>query len=69
VIGIAAGDTLNVRNGPSAANGVTIQLPNGYGGITVVDSPVMNNGTEWVNIRFRDGSGWVNRQYLRANSE
>jgi hypothetical protein len=69
VIGIAAGDTLNVRNGPSAANGVTIQLPNGYGGITVVDSPVMNNGTEWVNIRFRDGSGWVNRQYLRADSE
>ena len=69
VVGIAAGDTLNVRNGPSAANGVTIQLPNGYGGITLIGSPVMNDSTEWVNVRFRGGSGWVNRQYLRANSE
>jgi hypothetical protein len=69
VVGIAAGDTLNVRNGPSAANGVTIQLPNGYGGITIIGSPVMNDSTEWVNTRFRDGSGWVNSQYLRVDSE
>jgi len=69
VVGIAAGDTLNIRNGPSTANSVTVQLPNGYGGINVIGSPVMNDSTEWVNIRFRDGSGWVNRQYLRADSE
>jgi len=67
VVGVAAGDTLNVHSGAASSNSITARLPNGYSGITIIGASVMNNTTEWVNISFRDGSGWVNKVYLKAD--
>ena len=66
VIGIAKGDTLNVRSGPGANNKITAQLPAGFTGIRVVGQPVMNGSTEWVSITFGDRAGWVTKQYLQS---
>ena len=66
VVGVARGDTLNVRNGPSAKHGITAKLPNGYTKIRIVGAPVMNDTTEWVKISFGAQSGWVGKQYLEA---
>jgi hypothetical protein len=65
VVGIAKGDTLNVRSGPGANNKIAAQLPNGFNGIRIVGRPVMNGTTEWVSIAFGDRAGWVSKQYLQ----
>ena len=41
VTGIAAGDTLNVRNGPGATHEISARLPGGYRDIQVIGSPVV----------------------------
>ena len=64
--GVAADDTLNVHSGPGSNKSITARLPNGYEGITIIGASVMNDTTEWVNISSKDGSGWVNKQYLNA---
>ena len=66
VVGVATGDTLNVRSGPGGNNAVTARLPNGYRGIRVIGASVMNDTTEWVPISFETQSGWVRKQYLQA---
>jgi hypothetical protein len=65
VTGVARGDTLSVRRGPGANNAISARLPNGFHGIRIVGAPTMNGTTEWVHIEFRDGNGWVTRQYLQ----
>lgn len=65
VTGVARGDSLNVRRGPGANNAISAKLPNGFHGIRIVGAPIMNGTTEWVQIEFRDGNGWVTRQYLQ----
>jgi hypothetical protein len=67
VVGVAPGDALNVHSEPGSTNSITARLRNGYSGITIIGAPVMNDTTEWVNINFRGGSGWVNRAYLKAD--
>jgi hypothetical protein len=67
VVGVSGGDFLNVHSGPGSTNGVTARLPNGYSGISIIGPPVMNDTTEWVDIEFGGGSGWVNRAYLKAD--
>lgn len=65
VVGVARGDTLNVRSGSGANYNITARLPNGFNGIRIIGAPVMNGTTEWVSITFRDGTGWVTKQYLQ----
>lgn len=66
VVGIADGDTLNVRSGPGSTNGVVAKIPKGYLHIRIVGASVMNGTTEWVNISFGGRSGWVTKQFLKA---
>ena len=68
VFGLAPGDRLNVHIGPGASKKIIAGLANGYDGITVIGDSVMNDTTEWVNVDFGGGSGWVNRQYIRDDS-
>ena len=67
VVGIAGGDTLNVHSGPGSKYGTVARLPNGTSNIRVVGVSVMNDTTEWVHISFGNRSGWVSKQYLKAD--
>lgn len=69
VVGIPSGDALNVHSGPASTSAITARLPNGYDKITIVGDPIMNDTTAWVNIAFRDSSGWVNKAYLGAETQ
>ncbi|WP_395732601.1 SH3 domain-containing protein [Prosthecobacter sp.] len=66
VTGVGIGDTLNVRNGPGVSNTISARLPNGFNGIRIIGPPMMNGTTEWVQIEFEGGYGWVTKQYLQA---
>jgi hypothetical protein len=66
VVGIVDGDTLNVRSGPSATNNIVAKLPRGYPHIRILGASVMNDTTEWVNVSFGNRSGWVTKQFLKA---
>ena len=66
VTGVGGGDTLNVRHGPGVNNAISARLPNGYSGIRIVSPPMLNGTTEWVQIEFGDGYGWVTKQFLQA---
>lgn len=66
VTGVTRGDTLNVRSGPGTNNSVTAKLSNGDTKIQISGLSVMNDTTEWVHITFGEKSGWVRKQYLKA---
>lgn len=66
VFGVAPGDTLNVRSGPGAQFPIIERLSNGFDGVRVVGPTVVNQTTEWINIGFGERTGWVNKQYLKA---
>ena len=66
VTGIAKNDALNVHSGPGSNYEVVAKLPNGYQGVQVFGASVMNGTTEWVQINFKNQSGWVTKAYLKA---
>lgn len=66
VVGIAPGDTLNVRIGAGASYDIVARLPSGFSGLRIVGPPVMNDTTEWVQIAFDKHTGWVAKLYLKA---
>src|ERR1700730_863167 len=55
---------LNIRSGPGANYPTVNRLPVTFGGIRIIEGPVMNDTTEWVRISFGEKSGWVARRYL-----
>ena len=65
VAGVARGDFLNVHVRASATSPVVARMSNGYEGVQVVGQPVMNDTTEWVQVRLGDRTGWVSRVYLK----
>lgn len=67
VVNIANGDTLNVHSGPGSKFSSVAKLLRGTNNIHVVGASVMNDTTEWVHISFGNRSGWVSKQYLRAD--
>jgi uncharacterized protein YraI len=60
VVGVAWGDALNVRTGPSAGHPVIGAIP--PDGVDIVQ--VGGCDGEWCRIRHDDTFGWVNTQYL-----
>lgn len=66
ITGIPFSDTLNVRAGPGAHFAKIHELRPGYDKIVGVSTPQMNGDTEWVLITFENYSGWVARQFIRA---
>jgi hypothetical protein len=63
ITGVAKDDMLNIRSGPGANYPTVGRLPATFGGIRIIEGPVMSD-TEWVRISFGGQSGWVAQRYL-----
>lgn len=66
VAGLTAGDTLNVRSGPSANDAVVVTLDEGAVVRNMGCRPI--SGARWCRIQLTSGAdaiGWVNGRYLR----
>jgi uncharacterized protein YgiM (DUF1202 family) len=63
VSGVVAGDTLNVRNGPSEYHPLVGRIPASGRGVQIV-GPCRDL---WCPIRHGRLKGWVNRYYLAAD--
>ena len=65
VTGVGDGDTLSVHARPSMKSGVSMRLLARATGLLVIGPPVMNDTTEWVQIKFEGRTGWVAKRYLK----
>lgn len=63
VYGVAAGDVLNMRSGPSEDYAIVGRIPPNGNGVRMVGPCI----TFWCQIQFRNTRGWVNRYYLAQN--
>jgi hypothetical protein len=68
VVGVPAGDFLNLRTGPGQNYPIVQRLQNGLDGITLLGSPVNNDGTIWQKIDSRGTQGWAVLSYLVAGT-
>lgn len=72
MVGLSAGDSLNVRSSPSASSASLFRLLNGQEvqvtGEPVFGEPVFNNDTEWMPIQYGKKQGWVNGAFLKPKS-
>ncbi len=66
VSGLKAGDTLNLRSGPSARDAVLGRLPQGE--IVRNMGCRMTNQSRWCQIEAEIGTGWVAGRYLRESA-
>lgn len=64
VVGLAAGDYLNVRAAPAMNSAAVFKLANGDV-VQVRGESVYNGDTEWVPVASGPQSGWVRNKYLR----
>ncbi len=63
VVGVSAGDTLNVRAEPTAAAEIVAELAPGASPVEVLE--VTNTGSaEWGRVLAADGNGWVSMKFL-----
>ena len=67
VVGLSRGDTLSVRSGPGTSHEIIDRLQERTDQIYILEPPVTNGSTEWVHIRVGSLTGWVTKQYLKAN--
>ncbi len=63
VTGVAAGDVLNVRQGPSAAEPVVATLPPGARGVEVV---ALSPEGGWGLVNAGEVAGWVSMRFMAA---
>ena len=61
VTGVAAGDVLNLRAGPSASAPVLATLPPGGTGVEILE---LSPDGRWGLTPFREGAGWVAMRFL-----
>ncbi len=65
VVLVAAGDVLNVRQAPGAAQPVIATLPSTATGVQLTGRQQLVNGDRWVETNLPGGAvGWVNAYYL-----
>lgn len=67
VVGIAAGDDLNVRAAPAMNSTAVFKLANGDL-VQIRGESVYNGDTEWVPIALGTQRGWVRNKYLRNHT-
>ncbi len=63
VIGIEAGDYLNIRQGPGHG-GTIARLRNGEGGIIIGEKSVMKGATSWRQVSVNGVTGWAEEEHL-----
>jgi hypothetical protein len=69
VTGLRRGDTLNMRRGPSASEGIVLRFANGA--VLRNKGCRMNGGQRWCKVERPDApaiSGWVAGRFLRESS-
>jgi len=64
ITGITAGSSVNVRQSAGTANALIGTIPSNAVGIAGTGRRVLVDGSEWREIQFRDGTGWVFGGYL-----
>ncbi|MCP3972302.1 MAG: hypothetical protein GY717_18660 [Rhodobacteraceae bacterium] len=61
VVGVAAGDTLNVREAPAASSADIGDLPPGTGGVEIIGT---DPSGKWGLIVWQESNGWVSMRFL-----
>lgn len=69
VVGIANGDYLNMRRGPSATSAIVHRLQDDVTGIILIGERVNNGQTIWQQINCAGYVGWVNIDFLSPYGE
>lgn len=70
VVGVEAGDTLNVRSGPGTDFGVVVELdPRSAEAVATGHNRVLDDGTTWAELTVGDDTGWANVAYLAEAGE
>ncbi len=64
VVGVAPGDTLNVRVAAGVDSEIIGELSNIRSGIRLFGDSVMVDESEWVQVQVEEMSGWVNFDFL-----
>lgn len=65
VVGVAAGDTLNVRSGPGTDFDVVTELgPLADGFAATGRNRVLDDDSVWAEVEADDATGWVNAAYV-----
>jgi hypothetical protein len=64
VVGVAAGDVLNVRTGPGVTEPVSGTIPANGLGVSITGAGLEADGAPWVPVQYGDLSGWASSDYL-----
>lgn len=64
VSGVAAGDTLSIRSGPSATSDKVGELAPGAAPIEIT---ALNDAGTWGRMAFYEGDGWVSMRFLEPH--
>lgn len=66
IVGVVAGDTLNLRQQPGVNSKVLYKLPANTSGISLTGRTVQVGKTRWAEIKYQGKVGWVNQRYVAA---
>lgn len=69
VVGVAANDTLNVRQAPDPTAEVVMQLPPDASGLVATGETRRVGNALWRHVRAGDGAGWVNARFLEREAD
>lgn len=70
VVGVEAGDTLNVRSGPGTDHDVVAELdPRSAEAVATGHNRVLDDGTTWAELTVGDDTGWANVAFLAEAGE
>ena len=68
VAGVREGESLNLRQGPGSNYGIVLKVPARSGGITLGSKRFKNGTTLWREVFVGEYTGFVNEDYLEAES-
>jgi len=68
VVGVAAGDVLNLRSAPDASSALVGSLPPGTAHVIAVGAATQVEQTIWQRVSYGGTVGWVNARFLKSNA-
>lgn len=66
IVGVVAGDTLNLRQQPGVNSKVLYKLPANASSISMTGRTMQVGKTRWAEIKYQGKVGWVNQRYVVA---
>ncbi|WP_020559295.1 SH3 domain-containing protein [Thiofilum flexile] len=67
IVGVATGDTLNVRQQPGMSGKVLYKLPTNATEVSATGKTAQVGKTVWAEIKYQNKVGWVNQRYIAAD--